>query len=344
MNLYEIRLDDKIIYNTNLLDSFFLDCQCALFLVDMTNQKSFDKVKYLISLIKTDIYPYLSKIIVETKSDLANEITDEEYLIYKNENSNIPFIKISVKTGDNLDNLLSNIYDEINSNNSEKDSIPINKVSKCISKNFPVEACRRSFSLILLGNSGVGKTNFMTRYSRNLFQTIFVSTTGMEKEIKVLKVNKGDYYKLTLFDTAGQERYRSLPKKYYKNIDGVLLLFDINDKESFEDVNNWMKEINEFSGKSIAKEGEEKNENNIVIYLLGNKIDDINSEEKVTKEEIDKLANELGIKYYDISCKWNLNIDEVMARITLDCVKTNLKTANTFKITKVNATQRRGCC
>ena len=311
----------------------------------MTNPKSFDTVKYLISIINKDIYPYLSKIIVETKSDLTNEITNEEYLKYKNDNRNIPFITISTKTGDNFENLLSKIYDEIDSNNSEKNKIPINKVTKCVSKNFPSEICRCPLSLILVGDSGVGKTNFMTRYSRNLFQSIFLATTGTEKELKALKINNKDYYKLTLWDTAGQERYRSLPRKYYRNVDGVLLLFDVNNKETFEDVNNWIKEINDYSGKSIAKEGEEKKENDIVIYLLGNKIDILDNEgEKVTKDDIKKLSNKLGIKYYDISCKWNLNIEEVMARITLDCVKTNLNKANTFKITKVANTQRRACC
>ena len=311
----------------------------------MTNPKSFDTVNYLISIINKDIYPSLSKIIVETKSDLTKEITDEEYLKYKNDNSNIPFITISTKTGDNFENLLSMVYEEINSNNLEKNMIPINKVTKTISKNFPVETCRCPLSLILVGDSDVGKTNFMTRYSINLFQKIFLSTTGAEKELKVLKVNNKDYYKLTLWDTAGQERYRSLPRKYYRNVDGVLLLFNVNNKETFEHVYNWITEINEYSGKSIAKEGEEKKENDIVIYLLGNKIDILDNEgEKVTKNDIKILSNKLGIKYYDISCKWNLNIEEVMARITLDCVQTNLKKANTFKITKVANTPRNRCC
>ena len=111
-----------------------------------------------------------------------------------------------------------------------------------------------------------------------------------------------------------------MPKTYYRNVDGILLLFDINDKSTFEDVNNWMDDVNE---NIDTAEGEEKD---VVIYLLGNKIDLINKDkdkEKVTRKEIEELANKLKVKYYDISNKWNLNLEEIMARIILDCLKNN---------------------
>ena len=78
MNLYEIRLEENIIYNDTLLDAFLFDCQCALFLVDMTNHKSFEPVKTIISFIKDENYPNLKKIIVENKSDMNTEKQNEE--------------------------------------------------------------------------------------------------------------------------------------------------------------------------------------------------------------------------------------------------------------------------
>ena len=163
--------------------------------------------------------------------------------------------------------------------------------------------------------------------------------------------------KIKIF-TAGQERYKSIPRKYYRNTDGILLLYDVEDKESFEHIEEWMQDIKEYLGKNDVKGGIEKNENNLVIYLLGNKIDLINNDkEKVTKEEVEKLADKLKLKYYDISCKWNLNIDEVMARIVLDCLKSNRfkkidknkqDKKNKFEINKLNQPKKQdkkgGCC
>ena len=107
-----------------------------------------------------------------------------------------------------------------------------------------------------------------------------------------MKIENKNIYQLKLCDTAGQERYRSIPRKYYRNADGILLLYDVEDKESFEHIEEWMQDIKEYLCKNDVKEGIEKNENNLVIYLLGNKIDLINNgKEKVTKEEVEKLAN-----------------------------------------------------
>ena len=122
-----------------------------------------------------------------------------------------------------------------------------------------------------------------------------------------------------------------------------------------------MQDIIEYTEKKDIKEGEEKKQNDLIIYLLGNKIDLISNDdkdkEKVTKEEVEKLANKLKVKYYDISCKWNLNLEEVMARIILDCLKSNRfkkkdknkqDKKNKFEINKLAQPKKRdkkkGCC
>jgi len=315
INLYEIRLEDDIndfIYNKDLLKPFLFDCQCALFFIDITNYKSFELVKEFISKIDKVKFPYLKIIIVENKSDLINVIDNEEYQKYKNNEPNIDYIiKISLKTGDNLDQLINKIYNEVNPNSSGKNLLPINKVAKFIHdfKN-QIEKCENALSLILLGSDMAGKTTFLERYVKNKF-TQPPSTIGIDKEIKILKIME-HHHKLTIWDTAGQERFRSLPRKFYQNADGILIFFDINDKYSFEDISDWMKEIKE---NSI--------EDNI-IYIIGNKID--KNEEKISKKEIKKLAKKFRCKYYEISCKWNLNIEEIIARITLECYQKRLKT------------------
>ena len=191
---------------------------------------------------------------------------------------------------------------------------------------------------MLLGDGRVGKSNFMTRYANNKFSDEYLMTVGYNEAIKTLKIDNKNIYQLRLVDTAGQERYMSMPRNYYKNSDGILLLYDVESKESFQNIEIWMNDIKEYT---------DKKDDNIVIYLIGNKIDLIynynnNDEEKVTKEEIEELANSLKVKYYDISCKWNLNIEEVMARIILDCLKNNR--FKKMDKNKQNENNSGGCC
>ena len=339
INLYEIKLKDSIIENTNLLDSILFDCQCALFLVDMTNSDSFIKISRLITSIDDEKYYFLKKIIVQNKSDISHETNNEEVQKFIEEKPNVDCVTISVKTGDNLDILLDKIYHEVNSDDSRKKAIPINNVAKYILNDNPKIDCQSSFSLVMVGESGVGKTNLLSRYDKNVFLKIFLSTIGTNKQTKILKIYDKNCYKLFLNDTAGQERFRVLPSSYYRNCDCILLLFDVNDRNSFNKVSTWMGEINENSDKS--------EDNKVVVYLIGNKIDLLEDEhEIITKEEKEKLAKDLGVQYFETSCKWNLNIEEVMARIVLDCYKKNRTVKKSFQITKATKTPKgkRNCC
>ena len=306
-------------------------------------------------------YPDLKKIFVENKSDKEPESPEEEINKYIFKHPEIDHIKISVKNGSNLEELKLKIYDEINS--PKKIITPMDKVKKRnitygARYNHSLDENIKTISLILLGNSGVGKTNFMMRYIMNEFNPRFLSTQGIEN-IKILLEIKDENnniikYILKIYDTAGQERFRCLTQSYYKKADGVLLMFDVNDIDTFEDVNVWMTEIKKFNDDY----NENKNENNLVIYLLGNKVDYLNNDEEeigdtkkgndkkpVTKKEKELLKNNLGFPYYEISNQWNLNIDEVIARIILDCAKrvNNKKDKGTKQIKKA-LKKKKKCC
>ena len=327
----------------------------------MTNSKSLDPIKTLFFNIEKKEYPFLKKILVETKSDLEPKIQKEEIQKFIDENPNTEHFTISAKNGNNIDELLLKIYNEVNS--PEKDSIPINKTQKCNVDDVPRDQIKGELSIILLGDSGVGKTNFLTRFKRNVFLQIFLSSQGVNQESKIYRINNMYNYKFTLWDTAGQEKYKSISRQYYKKADGILLLFDVNDMGTFDNVNMWINEIYENSENIINKEGEgEKKESDIVIYLIGNKVDFAQNDEKeiekvkednkddkkigmVTKKEKEELTEKLGVKYYEISCKWNLNIEEVMARIVLDCIKLNREKKNRIQLQNANLPpQKEGCC
>ena len=335
----------------------------------MTNSKSLDPIKTLFFNIEKKEYPFLKKILVETKSDLEPKIQKEEIQKFIDENPNTEHFTISAKNGNNIDELLLKIYNEVNS--PEKNSIPINKTQKCNVDDVPRDQIKGELSIILLGDSGVGKTNFLTRFTKNVFLQIFISSQGVIHESKIFRINNMYNYKFNIWDTAGQEKYKSISRQYYKKADGILLLFDVNDMRTFDNVNMWINEIYENSEKIINKEDEgEKKESDIVIYLIGNKVDFAQNDEKeiekvkedniddnkedniddkkrgmVTKKEKEELTEKLGVKYYEISCKWNLNIEEVMARIVLDCIKLNREKTNRIKLQNANLPpQKEGCC
>ena len=332
LSILEIRLDEDLLQNSTLIDSILFECPCALLLIDLTKKDSFDLIKSLLNHIIINNYPYLNLILVLNKSDLESEkqITDFELDQYLNENKYLDKIEISIKNGTNMPELLNKINLSINDSKKE---IASNIVSETLEKNVGFINAEGSLSLILVGDSTVGKTCFLNRYFKNQFKST-LSNIGIDKDIKFVKINNS-IYKLTVWDTVGQERFRALPKKYFQNADGVLLLFDVTKDESFSNVSNWMKDIKENSNK----------ESNIIIYLIGNKID--LNERTVTKESAEELAQSLGMKYFDVSCKNNINVSEIMSRMIMECHMKANHITNCFKLDltkKGDNTRRRGCC
>ena len=96
------------------------------------------------------------------------------------------------------------------------------------------------FTIITLGDIGVDKTSIFNRYAFNKFDENSMSTIGMSFAVKEVKIKKGEKIRLKLVDTSGQEKYRSLSKSYYKNADGVLFVFALNDIDSFEHITSWI--------------------------------------------------------------------------------------------------------
>ena len=332
LSILEIRLDEDLLQNNTLIDSILFECPCALLLIDLTKKDSFDLIKSLLNKITINNHPYLNLILVLNKSDLEGEkqITDFELDQYLNENKYLDKIEISIKDGTNMQQLLDKINTAIN---DPKKEVVSNIVSETLEKNVGFLNAEGSLSLILVGDSTVGKTCFLNRYFKNQFNST-LSNIGIDKDIKFIKINES-IYKLTVWDTVGQERFRALPKKYFQNADGVLLLFDVTNDDSFSNVSNWMKDIKENSSK----------DSNIIIYLIGNKID--LSGRTIAKENAEELAQSLGMKYFDVSCKNNINVSEIMSRMIMDCHMKANHITNCFKIDlnkKGDNTKKKGCC
>ena len=305
--------------------------------MDITNPDSFKLVKELNNLINSSKFPYLKKILVQNKLDLEStrQVTSFEVKEFLDANQSLDGQEISIKNGDNVKELLKKINVAVN---ESKNELPTNIVSEAVDKKLGLMNGQGALSFILIGDSTVGKTCFLTRYFKNQFNETFLSTIGIDKEIKHVKVGN-DSYKMTLWDTAGQERFKCLPKKYYQNADGVLLLFDVTNEETFNNVTNWMKDVKENSNK-------DGKESDIALYLIGNKID--KPDRVISKETAETQAKSLGMKYFEVSCKINMNIPEVMARMIMEYhMRTNhIENCFILKPTKPENERRRGggCC
>ena len=154
------------------------------------------------------------------------------------------------------------------------------------------------FKILILGDSTVGKTCFLTRYTDKRFEPNYLATVGIDYKLKNIKLNDNKTVKLQIWDTIGQDRFRSITKNYYKGAQGIVLIYDITEKDTFKSVKEWV--------KSIKNEADKK----VVVILVGNKIDCI-EERKVSKEEGENLAQELSLPFYECSAKTDTNINEV---------------------------------
>ena len=167
------------------------------------------------------------------------------------------------------------------------------------------------YKIILIGNSGVGKTSFFRKLSTGEFAEANIATIGVEKisfDINIT-TNKNEKKKIdvSLFDTAGQEKFRALTRQYYKGTDGVLLLYDITDRKSFENVEMWIDSLNE----SIDSNKDSK----YVIILIGNKKDLINEEgfeRNVSEEEAKNICGKFNMKWGGECSTKDLGKEELM--------------------------------
>ena len=161
------------------------------------------------------------------------------------------------------------------------------------------------FKLLTLGESSVGKSSIILRFTNNQFNEQLLSTTGIDFRTKIIDY-KEQKIKLVIYDTSGQERYRTIAANYYKNADGILFVYDITNENSLT-FKYWLEQIQE---KSSVKS----------IILFGNKTDLENVEEekkerKITFEEGKKIADQYGLKLFEGSAKEGININEAIEEL-----------------------------
>jgi Ras-related protein Rab-1A len=157
------------------------------------------------------------------------------------------------------------------------------------------------FKVLIIGNSGVGKSCLLLRFAENMFSDNYISTIGVDFKIRKLEL-EGKSIKLQIWDTAGQERFRTITKSYYRGSNGIVVVYDVADRESFEQVQHWMDEIQNHASPEVCR------------LLVGNKCD-LADKRAVKTEEGAALARVYGIPFLETSAKDSLNVEDMFIRM-----------------------------
>ena len=179
---------------------------------------------------------------------------------------------------------------------------------------------------VILGDSGVGKSCILTRFSDDTYTESFISTIGVDFRFKNISLDHPSTknhinIKLQIWDTAGQERFRNLASAYYRSSDGLIVVYDITHKKSFDNIMYWIEDAQKYVDEYIP------------IIVIGNKSDRIDRE--VTFEELKIFAEKRNVLYLETSAKDNINIDDVFVELTERCLIEN-STSNEIKENTLN--------
>lgn len=216
--------------------------------------------------------------------------------------------------------------------NSEK------KANLFMSSSISTDDFESSYKIMLIGDSGVGKTCLLVRFKDDTFLTCnFIATVGIDFKNKIVTIDNKKC-KLQIWDTAGQERFRSVTHAYYRDAQALLLLYDVTNQSSFDNIRAWLSEIKQYA------------EEDVVIMLLGNKVDKANR--VITKEQGEKLAKQYEVSFMETSAKTGQNVEFAFMAVARALISKQMNTLNSQSGSKFNLAeyietnkeQKKWCC
>jgi Ras-related protein Rab-1A len=191
--------------------------------------------------------------------------------------------------------------------------------------------------LLLIGNSGVGKSCLLMRYADNSFTENFFNTIGVDFKIRTIEL-EGKILKLQVWDTAGQERFRTITSSYYRGAHGIIIVYDVTDSDSFESVRHWLKEIERYASENVNR------------LIVGNKCD-LEESRSIATEDGQRLANELKIPFLETSAKNSTNVEQAFTAIARDVrnrfasqASASGATGSSLQNSQKGVSVKSGCC
>lgn len=152
------------------------------------------------------------------------------------------------------------------------------------------------FKLLLIGDSGVGKSCLLLRFADDTYTESYISTIGVDFKIRTIDLD-GKTIKLQIWDTAGQERFRTITSSYYRGAHGIIVVYDVTDQESFNNVKQWLQEIDRYASENVNK------------LLVGNKCD-LTAKRAVEYNKAKEYADSLNIQFLETSAKSSTNVEQ----------------------------------
>ena len=187
------------------------------------------------------------------------------------------------------------------------------------------------FKIVLIGDTCVGKSCILVRFSDDVFSENYVTTIGVDFRFKTMII-KNKIAKIQIWDTAGQERYRSITTAYYRGAAAIIICCDSTNKDSFYNLNNWIDEIAKYTDRDVDK------------LILMNKCDLVENRQ-IDKSEISKFEKENGVKIMEVSAKTGDGIDKAFEYIIEKLIdKNEKKNTNTMTLQQQNINNNQGCC
>jgi len=197
------------------------------------------------------------------------------------------------------------------------------------------------FKLLIIGDSGVGKSCLLLRFADDVFTESYISTIGVDFKIRTLELD-GKTLKLQIWDTAGQERFRTITSSYYRGAHGIVVVYDITDMESFQNVTAWLHEIDRYASAGVNK------------LLVGNK-SDLAAKRQVTYEQAKEFADSMNMEFLETSAKLSSNVDrafltiaqQIKARMASQPMQTGGAASGATPVTDLGAGRNvdsGGCC
>ncbi|CAH0773817.1 unnamed protein product [Bemisia tabaci] len=194
------------------------------------------------------------------------------------------------------------------------------------------------FKLLLIGDSGVGKSCLLLRFADDTYTESYISTIGVDFKIRTIDLD-GKTIKLQIWDTAGQERFRTITSSYYRGAHGIIVVYDCSDAESFNNLKQWLEEIDRYACENVNK------------LLVGNKCD-LTTKKVVDYETAKEYANTLGIPFLETSAKNATNVEQAfitMASEIKNRVGPPSASADTTSNTRIDPgrpveSTKSGCC
>jgi len=172
------------------------------------------------------------------------------------------------------------------------------------------------FKILIVGESGVGKSCLLLRFADDTFTESFISTIGVDFKIKRITMNDKNgnpkTLKLQIWDTAGQDRFRTITTSYYRGAHGILLTYDVTDPNSFLKIRSWLEEIKEHAPEHT------------VVMLIGNKADKTDKR-AVEQKEAQSLADKLNLKYLETSAKTGTGVSDVFMTLTEEMLRVSIE-------------------